>query len=139
MTIRRLNEEGRSLRDIAGIVGVAFKTVDNIIGVQNEPLAKSTQEEPTETSGEQDDSVSETPQEEPLSAFAHATSVEPILNPFANDNEEETDTGEVVEAITTKATSKSNVPEEIIKMFNTLPKAQQDEVLLILSDIATEF
>jgi hypothetical protein len=78
MTIHRLNEEGRSLRDIAGVVGVSFKTVDNIIGVQNEPLAKSTQEETTETTGEQDDSVSETPQEEPLSAFAHATSVDPI-------------------------------------------------------------
>jgi hypothetical protein len=140
MTIRRLHEEGRSLRDIAGIVGIHHSTVEQLVGVGKCSVSEIRQEEPSENTGDNKCSVSESyQQEEPLSAFVHATSVEPILNPFANDNEEETDTGEVVEAITTKATSKSNVPEEIIKMFNTLPKAQQDEVLLILSDMATEF
>jgi hypothetical protein len=162
MTIRRLHEEGRSQRDIAGIVGVDHTTVAKIVSGGNYPCVKIHQEEPSENTGDQNTPVAQIAQE-PLSAFVHATSVDPILNPFANDNDLTnrvnevvqtlfTDTtpltmygidgdkiDEVVEAITTKATSKSNVPEEIIKMFNTLPKAQQDEVLLILSDIATEF
>jgi hypothetical protein len=75
MTIRRLNEEGRSLRDIAGIVGIHHSTVEQIVGVGNTPVAKNRQEE---TTGGEKCSVSEIPQEEPLSAFAHATSVDPI-------------------------------------------------------------
>jgi hypothetical protein len=82
MTIRRLNEEGRSQLDIAGIVGVDHKTVSNLLGGENEPVAKIPQEE---TTGGENTPVTQIPQEEPLSAFAHASSVDPILNPFGDE------------------------------------------------------
>jgi hypothetical protein len=90
------DEEGRSLRDIAGVVGIHHSTVEQLVGVGNTPVAKNRQEETTETSGGYKTSVTQSTQEEPLSAFVHATSVDPILNPFGDEVSSQRDIAGVV-------------------------------------------
>jgi hypothetical protein len=95
--IVELHEAGRSLRDIAGIVGIHHSTVEQLVGVGKCSVSEIRQEEPSENTGDNKCSVSESyQQEEPLSAFVHATSVDPILNPFGDEVSSQRDIAGIV-------------------------------------------
>jgi hypothetical protein len=142
--MRAMNDEDMSQREIADIVGVSVGTVNTVLGVQNKPLVKTEHEENLEADGVQNKPLvktehSDDQEEDTTSVFTHCTAVEPVENPWGPETESEVSNVEEAPAVVSAEVTNTSASQSIITMFNTLGPTEKDELLLILSDMSSEF
>lgn len=145
--IRAMNDEGMSQREIAEKVDVSLRTVSSTVGdegTQKNPTVISAYPEDQEVvGGEKCPMVkthhSEDQEEDTTSVFTHCTAVEPVENPWGPKTESEVSNVEEAPVVVSAEVTNTSASQSIITMFNTLGPTEKDELLLILSDMSSEF
>lgn len=140
LTILELHDEGKSQRDIAGIVGVGQMTVSRVLESEsNEPMAKMVQDE---SQGEENAPMAQIPQdespEEEQGVLSHITSVTPIANPWGGAVATQADIEKSPVAVPSSPQQEKPSVGTLLEMFEQLTQEQKEESVLIMTDLLTD-